>query len=301
MAVVVEDLVMCDRPRDEPAHEPLELRRVHRLGVVLDDAEQLLTAHEQRQRVLVADVHDARPALRRRGDALVLERAEDRDGAGVGEDSARDVALDREEARHVVRRRRPDVVGEGRPGDEVALPVLETEEAVAALRRVAVVLRRDGDALRQRHVVRTERARERAEVDVAQLDRQCAIRRRFDDAHPLALEELAIVVDGRGRGRRGVHGEPGLEMAPHRVRRVVAAHEVAVQEHIALRQARRRDAPPHDRRRRRQHELDRVLHRLGRVVDEHVHRARADVDGEDALVAPVVAQRHRIVVLAFAP
>jgi hypothetical protein len=73
-------------------------------------------------------------------------------------------------------------------------------------------------------------------------------------------------------------------MAPDRVRRVITAHEVAVEEDIAAGLPRGRDLPAGDRGRGRKDELDGVLHGLRGVVQEDVHRARADVDREDAIV-----------------
>jgi len=73
-------------------------------------------------------------------------------------------------------------------------------------------------------------------------------------------------------------------MRPDRVRRVVATHEVAVEEDRSALLPERRDLSGCEARRRRQHELHRVLHRLGGVVDERVHGAGPDVDGQDPLV-----------------
>ncbi len=134
VAVVGEDLIVRDRARDEAGHEALELLGRHRLGVVLHHAEELLAAHEQRERVLVADIHDARAVLRRGRDALVLERTQHGDRAGVRDDRAGRVGLDREEACHVLGRARPNVVGKRAAGDEEATPVLEAEKAVRRFR-----------------------------------------------------------------------------------------------------------------------------------------------------------------------
>ena len=77
-----------------------------------DHAEELFTADQESESVLVADVHDAGAALRRLRDLLVLERTEHRDRPGVRDDRSGCVRLDREEPRHVLRWLRPDVVGE---------------------------------------------------------------------------------------------------------------------------------------------------------------------------------------------
>src|SRR5207247_815115 len=74
--VVVEDLVVRDGPGDEARDEALELLRVHGLGVVLHHAEELLAADEEAERVLVADVDDARAQPSGLTDELVLEGAE---------------------------------------------------------------------------------------------------------------------------------------------------------------------------------------------------------------------------------
>jgi hypothetical protein len=57
-----------------------------------------------------------------------------------------------------------------------------------------------------------------------------------------------------------------------------------VKEDVAACVAGGRDLLTCDRRRGRQDELDGVLHGLRGVIEEDVHRARADVDREDAIV-----------------
>ena len=83
-------------------------------------------------------------------------------------------------------------------------------------------------------------------------------------------------------------------MSPDGVRRVIAAHQVAVQEHRVSGASRAFDAATDDRRRRGQHELHRVLHRLRGIVKEHVHRPRTDIDGEDARIGhePMLSRGH---------
>jgi hypothetical protein len=136
----------------------------------------------------------------------------------------------------------------------------------------------------RRHVVRGERARETSEVEVAQLDRHRAVGRAIGDENAAAAQEIEIVVDRPCRQLGGVDAETGLEVTPYGVRRVIAAHQVAVEEHVAPGFARGGDLPTGDRRRGGQDELDGVFHGLRGVVEEHIHRARADIDREDAIV-----------------
>ena len=158
MPVVVEHLVVRDGARDEARDEAVELLRVHRLGVVLHHAEELLAADEEAERVLVADVDDAGAEPSGLRDELVLEGAEHRRRSGVRDDRAGGVRLDRPQPGQVLRRLAPDVVGEGATRREKTAPVLEAEQAIGALRGEPVVLCRDGDGRGQRDVVRGERA-----------------------------------------------------------------------------------------------------------------------------------------------
>ena len=147
-----------------------------------------------------------------------------------------------------------------------------------------MILSRDGDRLRQRDVVRLERAGEAGEIEVAQLDGDRILRRVVGDDDAAAAQQIEVVVDRACRALGGVDAEARLEVAPDGVRRVIAAHEVAVEEDVAACVARGGDLFAGDRGRGRQDELDGVLHRLRGVVEKDVHRARADVDREDAIV-----------------
>jgi len=127
-------------------------------------------------------------------------------------------------------------------------------------------------------------AARRGEVHVTEFDRDRVRRSGVGDDDPARTEQVEVVVD-RARGALGrVHRQPGLEVAPDRVRGVEAAHEIAVQVDRPPGLAGPGDAGPGDARCRGQDELDRVLHRLRRVVQERVHRPRADIDREDPLV-----------------
>ncbi|MBA3564881.1 MAG: alpha/beta fold hydrolase, partial [Gammaproteobacteria bacterium] len=64
-----------------------------------------------------------------------------------------------------------------------------------------------------------------------QLDAHRARWRRFGDDDALPPQEVGVVVDRGGSGRRRVDREPSLKVSPDGVRRVVPTHEIAVQEH----------------------------------------------------------------------
>ena len=141
----------------------------------------------------------------------------------------------------------------------------------------------DGEARGQCHVEEDQRPAERRGVEVAHDDRDGAGRLLRHDPDAEGLDAPRVVVQRLGGHGRGVDGQPRGQVLRDRLRRGTAAHQRAGEVDRPPRGGLPADAPGHDLRLRRQDQLHPVLVSAIALPEEDVLRARADVDGEDAL------------------
>jgi len=282
VAAVVEDLLRGQGAVGEPPDVALEFFGFERAGVVLEETVDLPPFQGEAEGVPVSGVDEGHPGLCHAPDLRVAERPDEGDGAGVGDERARRLVPDGLHPGHVGERRvggeREDIPA---AGVQPLLHQFEPVDAVAPVRRVAVILDRYGNVLWVVHAEEGERLPYFLLHVVGGADDHRVPRWGGADLDSKRPHPFRVVVEGRGGLRRGVDGKVAGEVFAYRTGVRAAAHQVSVQEDREPGAGGLPDLLRRHHGRGGEDQFDAVLDRSAGLVDQDVLGAPADVDGKE--------------------